>query len=214
MVKSYKNFGLTIIKHSGWHITFRHPTYSPHQPTGHFHQDWLSITVSIDGIAIFVDPGTYVYTSDIAQRNALRSMQSHNTFWTTSQTNLAHPFVLPRTPHTFTGIIAQTDDTFSVYDYHNEFAALGLQAHRSLTFNTQKQTLTITDWWTGNNQKIHTYWAFHQKDICALLTSSTQLTTQASIYCPTYGKKETIHQHTASAWLAPEEKITHTLQRA
>lgn len=81
IVQTYANFGLTIIKNKDLHLTFRHATFNPNQPTGHFHQDQLAITLSVNGIPILIDPGTYVYTANTNYRNMLRSAESHNTFY-------------------------------------------------------------------------------------------------------------------------------------
>ncbi len=61
-IKHYPNFGLSIIKNKScsnrdcsnqdWDVSFRHPTYNKKQPTGHVHQDELSITGRINGIRI------------------------------------------------------------------------------------------------------------------------------------------------------------------
>ncbi len=45
---------------------------------GHNHNDVLSFEVSVAGMDIIVDPGTYVYTSDFSMRNIFRSSKSHN----------------------------------------------------------------------------------------------------------------------------------------
>jgi hypothetical protein len=85
ITKTYKYFGLSIIKTStqigrekNIHLTLRHPTYTSQQPTGHFHQDQLSLTLSIDGIPIIVDPGSYCYTSNAHERNYFRSFYQHS----------------------------------------------------------------------------------------------------------------------------------------
>ena len=46
---------------------------------GHAHNDDLSICVEYDGHAVFVDPGSYIYTPDRAARNRFRSAFAHNT---------------------------------------------------------------------------------------------------------------------------------------
>jgi hypothetical protein len=45
----------------------------------HAHADALSFTMSIGGIPIFVDPGTFTYYGDAAQRTFFRSTAAHNT---------------------------------------------------------------------------------------------------------------------------------------
>ncbi len=46
---------------------------------GHAHSDVLSIEVAARGCAILVDPGTYTYTSSVADRNHFRHSAAHNT---------------------------------------------------------------------------------------------------------------------------------------
>ena len=46
---------------------------------GHAHADALSLTLSVAGVPLLVDPGTGVYTIDQALRDRLRSSQMHNT---------------------------------------------------------------------------------------------------------------------------------------
>lgn len=45
----------------------------------HSHNDKLSFELVLDGQTIIVDPGTFVYTSDIGERNKYRSTGYHNT---------------------------------------------------------------------------------------------------------------------------------------
>jgi hypothetical protein len=46
---------------------------------GHAHADALSLTLTVAGVPLLVDPGTGVYTIDQALRDRLRSSQMHNT---------------------------------------------------------------------------------------------------------------------------------------
>jgi hypothetical protein len=51
----------------------------PGAPTGHLHNDALSLVLWIGGEAVTVDPGTLAYTSDTAARDELRSTLAHAT---------------------------------------------------------------------------------------------------------------------------------------
>jgi hypothetical protein len=46
---------------------------------GHAHADALSLTLTVDGQPLFIDPGTSTYTMDTSLRDRMRSSQSHNT---------------------------------------------------------------------------------------------------------------------------------------
>ena len=45
----------------------------------HGHADALSFQLHVDGHPVFVDPGTYIYHTDIERRNAFRQTRNHNT---------------------------------------------------------------------------------------------------------------------------------------
>lgn len=45
----------------------------------HGHADALSFQIYMDGIPVFIDPGTYIYHSDLDSRNAFRKTENHNT---------------------------------------------------------------------------------------------------------------------------------------
>ncbi len=79
--KHFKEFGLSIVKTPRLHYTLRHHVFNQRQPSGHFHNDVGSITLSLDGIAIFVDPGSYLYTPSVLWRNKFRSIEAHNSFY-------------------------------------------------------------------------------------------------------------------------------------
>ena len=53
----------------------------PHgyQNGGHAHADALSLTLSVRGLPLLIDPGTGCYTTDPAERDRLRSTALHNT---------------------------------------------------------------------------------------------------------------------------------------
>ena len=64
-----------------------------YQNGGHAHADALSLTLSVRGLPLLIDPGTGCYTTDAAQRDRLRSTALHNTL-TLDET----PQSIPRGP--------------------------------------------------------------------------------------------------------------------
>ncbi len=79
--KDFPEFGLSIIKNERVHCSLRHYVYQEKQPSGHFHNDAASITLTVNNIPLFIDPGTYVYTPSAWWRNYFRSVKQHNTFY-------------------------------------------------------------------------------------------------------------------------------------
>ena len=86
-----QKIGLNVLAGSGW-IVFKHKVKSDNyniviacgpngqnDKGGHCHNDKLSFSLNINGIDIFVDPGTYVYTPNEEARNLFRSTGYHNT---------------------------------------------------------------------------------------------------------------------------------------
>lgn len=84
---SYKNIKSRSFSHSGWYIMRHNNDYCLIScgPSGqgvngvHAHNDKLSFELMMDGRDIFLDPGTYVYTSYPQERNRFRSTGYHNT---------------------------------------------------------------------------------------------------------------------------------------
>ncbi len=130
-IQHYSDFGISIIKNSRWHITYRHPTFNKKQPTGHFHQDELSITFSYNGIPILVDPGSYLYTANKAWRNRMRSYRSHNNFYIEESEEHTQP-----SPKAMAGTASV--ETFNIND-------LEQQDLFSLNKNEQSDTSKISE---------------------------------------------------------------------
>ena len=77
----YKSGGLCVLQnreHKDF-ILFRTDWPEGECPTGHRHNDLLSIEIWLNGDPITVDPGTQTYTADFNVRNELRSTKSHAT---------------------------------------------------------------------------------------------------------------------------------------
>jgi hypothetical protein len=71
--------GFYSMRHGVYYMIIRAGPASRGGPTGHAHCDALSFELTIDDTPFIIDPGTYVYTSDPAQRNLFRSTAYHNT---------------------------------------------------------------------------------------------------------------------------------------
>ncbi|MCE5317096.1 MAG: heparinase II/III family protein [Parachlamydia sp.] len=80
---AYPDFGLYLFKNqNGFYLSIR--CWSGREPfhTGHMHNDQLSIELWIAGESVVSDPGSYLYTPSVIDRNRYRSIHAHFTPWT------------------------------------------------------------------------------------------------------------------------------------
>ena len=79
--KSFPDSGLYVIKNDAFGeytlVKLGYPDIDA--PKAHCHNDILSIELWFSEKPIFIDPGTYCYTSDKTKRSYFRSNQNHNT---------------------------------------------------------------------------------------------------------------------------------------
>lgn len=76
---NYQNFGVCGYKGANFELMFSYSRNGLHGKGGHAHNDKLSFGLSIDGVILFSDPGTYLYHPDPEWRNYFRSTKVHNT---------------------------------------------------------------------------------------------------------------------------------------
>lgn len=192
---TYPDFGLTILRTSEAHITFRHQTYQPHQPSGHFHQDALSLTLSIKGIPLIIDPGSYRYTADPAMRNYFRSAQQHNAFFMhdnkVTDTDL---FQLSRTPSITDACTTQ---------HKNKSILLDTALHNNNTPRAQR-ALSISE----NQIFIQDQWLIQDPDLA---------TSKLTIWTLHMAPNITIHQQSCNSFIIkhnnqPYAHVITTLQ--
>lgn len=150
---AYEHFGLALIRTNSWHVLLRKHTYSALQPSGHFHNDWGSITVGVHGIPLLVDPGSYVYTASAPWRNMFRSVEAHNSFGVESiepipLTEKLFYLDIPEERHNRrtqeSVLCAQSEH--ELYKEHN------LKACRYIMLDQKNQEFTITDSWKSSDK--------------------------------------------------------------
>lgn len=76
---AYPQFGVYILRSPNIAAWVRCGSVGQNGNGGHAHDDQLSFELSIDGVRLIVDPGTYLYTPVPALRNRFRSSAMHNT---------------------------------------------------------------------------------------------------------------------------------------
>jgi hypothetical protein len=75
----FKNAGTYIMRDGDLYLCFNASGAGINGRGSHGHNDVLSIEVSAGGHAFIVDPGTYVYSADLAKRHEFRSTAYHST---------------------------------------------------------------------------------------------------------------------------------------
>jgi hypothetical protein len=74
---AYPDFGLFVWKNGRTFLSVRCGPIGQNGNGGHAHNDQLAVELEIDGIGWAVDPGTFVYTPDLAARDRYRSVRAH-----------------------------------------------------------------------------------------------------------------------------------------
>jgi hypothetical protein len=78
--RAFPDGGRYVFRHLGHHALVSADEVGTAGLGNHKHNDIFSFELSVDGTAIVVDPGTYLYTSDRAARDGFRATAAHNTF--------------------------------------------------------------------------------------------------------------------------------------
>ena len=77
--QAFPDAGIYIMRHDDLYLCFNASGVGINGRGSHGHNDVLSIEVSAGGRAYIVDPGTYVYSADLAKRHEFRSTAYHST---------------------------------------------------------------------------------------------------------------------------------------
>ncbi|SLM28706.1 Heparinase II/III family protein [Desulfamplus magnetovallimortis] len=116
---------------------------------GHGHLDALSFTLSVDGLEIFVDPGTYLYHNSEPWRSYFRSTAAHNTI-RINQMDLSPQtgYFMYGKPYRITEHTLETQEDRVIWSAaHDAYAKRKPHAsvRRQVTWVPDKQTFTIED---------------------------------------------------------------------
>ncbi|MCK5632510.1 heparinase II/III family protein, partial [bacterium] len=229
--KDFFEFGLSIVKTKNVHMSLRHHTYKKQQPSGHFHNDALSVTLAVNGMSIFVDPGSYLYTPSSGWRNVFRSTCMHNTFFLDDKEFIdcdERLFFLDIPEKSF----FQKSDQKIIKSVHNLYKNKNIQAHRELFFNQEQNVIILADWWQRDNAansvlgSLKTNWNFvvdpeinlvQEKNNILVFKKKKKLATMSSedlhfkvgstFYSSEYGKKVSTQYIFSQADIKIDQKI-------
>jgi hypothetical protein len=76
---AFPDAGVRLLRHGDLYLHFNAGGIGVNGRGSHGHNDALSIEVSAGGTAFIVDPGSYVYTANLHERNLFRSTAYHST---------------------------------------------------------------------------------------------------------------------------------------
>lgn len=81
-LRTFPAAGMAFARRGRWSLGFfAIDGFRDEAEPGHTHNDKLSVTLGIDGLAFLVDPGSGTYTRDVSLRNVLRGTAQHSTLW-------------------------------------------------------------------------------------------------------------------------------------
>jgi len=123
----------------------------------HGHNDALSIEVSAGGHAFIVDPGTYVYSADLAMRHEFRSTAYHSTVQIDgreqSTIEMQTPFVIGNEANPKVLEWTTSDDFDKVVAEHYGYAPL--THRRTVIFNKRERFWLIDDEFLGVGEHVY-----------------------------------------------------------
>ena len=161
----------------------------PHgyQNCGHAHADALSLTLTVRGLPLLIDPGTACYTSDLALRNRMRSTAMHNTV-----TIDRRPQSTPTGPFHWSQIAHarverwRTNDGFDYFGgVHDGYAPL---AHRRHVLAIHRDLLIVADCIAGTDaHDVAVHWHLDPRwkvEILGNRASLTSMTERVGFFAP------------------------------
>lgn len=108
---------------------------------GHAHADALSFTLDVNGAPLFIDSGTYLYTSDLSARDAFRSSSFHNCLsvdgFSSSKTDGAFSWKTIANARLIEW--QANDDGVYFVGSHNGFEEIGVEYQRSIKYVSSKE---------------------------------------------------------------------------
>ena len=129
---AYPDFGLYIWRTPQFFLSIRCGPVGQQGRGGHAHNDQLAIELQIDGTDWIIDPGSFIYTPSLADRNAYRSVQAHAT-----------PRLEEREPSRLDlGVFRLENNAkacchrFDINSFHGSHVAYGQWLHRVISLET------------------------------------------------------------------------------
>lgn len=156
--RSFPDAGTHILRDGDLYLCFNTSGAGLNGRGSHGHNDALSIEVSACGRAFIVDPGTYVYTGNLAARHRFRSTAYHSTAQIDDQeqntTDLQSPFVIGNEarPHVLLWETGPDFDRVSAEHYGYSRLASPVTHRRSVVFDKRRRLWLVDDEFFGDGE--------------------------------------------------------------
>ena len=154
--QAFPHAGTYIMREGDLYLCFNASGAGINGRGSHGHNDVLSIEVSAGGRAIIVDPGTYVYSADLAKRHEFRSTAYHSTVQidgleqNTIRVNT--PFVIGNEANPHVLEWKTSDDFDKVVAEHYGYP---VTHRRSVTFDKRGRCWLIDDEFFGDGEHVY-----------------------------------------------------------
>ena len=164
--QAFKDAGTYILRDRDLYLLFNASGNGLAGRGSHGHNDALSLEVSACGTSFIIDPGTYVYSADLQERQLFRSTAYHSTIEVDGvEQNTTHaslPFVIgdeahPRVLRWETS--AEHDIIMAEHDGYKRLAE-GVTHRRTVRFYKRERLWTIEDSFTGVGEHVFRF-RFH-----------------------------------------------------
>jgi hypothetical protein len=185
----------------------------------HGHADALSFTLSVGGLPLLVDPGTYCYHTDLKSRSYFRGTSAHNTLTVDGrdQSQQGGPFLWMRRANAATESWSSTADGAVLVASHDGYRDLGVRHQRRIELAGGR--LSLTDSISGGTRRrIEAFFHCDPACQCRVLDDGTveiRRPGARAVLKPWPGAAVTVHRGgTDHGWFSPRFGVkipSHTL---
>jgi uncharacterized heparinase superfamily protein len=133
----------------------------------HGHADALQVWLSVGGLPVLIDPGTFSYRADKKWRDYFRGTSAHNTIRIAGldQSVSGGRFMWTRKAKIHDLAVSRSDPaTFECQAWHDGYLRLPTahRHHRTVSFNAAERNVAVTDRVAGNSPALlELFWHVH-----------------------------------------------------
>jgi hypothetical protein len=135
--------------------------FGPHK--WHAHADLFHVELSVNGIPVLIDSGTYRYNNVPKERKYFRSTAAHNCleFEGQDQSKQLTTFRWAQCAKVKKWDIQETEESFNFYGEHNGYSNKGLNCQRKINGNNDLDIINVQDSLEGKEEgQTKVYWHF------------------------------------------------------